>query len=663
MTKPAAKDRIHKLKQQFQAIDYAYFVLDKPIVSDAVRDSLKRELAELERQFPDLITPDSPTQRIGGKADAKFAKVRHSVPKYSLEDVFSWPEVLAFDERVKKVLNLASTQDISYSLELKIDGLNISCHYKQGIFERAVTRGDGLLGEDVTHTVKTIQSIPLKLTQPVDIEVGGEIFMPLKSFVELNREARKAKAPLFANPRNAAAGSVRQLDPSVAAKRDLRAFFYSISAGQPASIQTQFELLQYLQKLGFPVEHHFKETASIQGVKKFFDHISVERHKLPFAIDGIVAKVNDLTYQQKLGRTAKTVRWASAYKFAAEEATTIVEDIQVQVGRTGTLTPVAHLKPVTVAGSTVSRATLHNQDEIKRLGIKIGDSVVIRKAGDVIPDIVKVLTKLRSGREKAFHMPRRCPVCNSPVERKPGEAAHRCSNPRCFAQNKEKLYHFVSRQAFNIAGLGPKIVDKLLAENLIKDAADIFTLTPGDLEPLAGFAEKSAANLFNSIKESRHISLSGFIYALGIRNVGEQTALDLANHFGSLAKIKQATQSQLESLPDIGPVVAESIYVWFQDQKNIQLIDKLLAAGIAFQKTPATSHKLTGQTFVLTGTLDSLSRDEAKQKIRSLGGNVSGSVSAHTDYLVAGDNPGSKYNQAQKLKVKVISEKQFLQIL
>jgi DNA ligase (NAD+) len=661
-SKSIAKKRIAKLKEQLWQTDYAYYILDKSIMSDAARDSLKDELEKLEKEFPEFITPDSPTQRIGGKALGKFEKIRHKLPKYSFDDVFSWPEVLEFDQRVKRFLNLPADKEIEYICELKIDGLNMTFIYQKGLLDKAVTRGDGLVGEDVTHTVRTIKSVPLKLKQALSLEVGGEVYMPIKSFNKLNKQNKKLKEAVFANPRNAAAGSVRQLDPKIAAERDLAAFFYQIYS-ENLALDTHAKAMDKLKELGFRVEKHCTRAKNIQAVKNFFEHIKSIRKKFGFEIDGIVIKVNDLELQKRLGRTAKNVRWACAYKFAAEQATTLVEDIQVQVGRTGVLTPVAHLRPVQVAGSTVSRATLHNQDEIKRLGIKIGDTVILQKAGDVIPDIVKVLTKMRSGKEKEFHFPAKCPVCGSKVIRRPGEAAHRCSNPHCFAQNKERLYHFVSREAFDIAGLGPKIIDQLLDESLIKDATDIFTLTQGDLEALERFAEKSAQNLINAINKARQINLDRFIYALGIRNVGEQTAIDLANHFGSLEKIKRASLEELEGVADIGPVVAKSIYDWFGNDKNANFIQKLLKNDIKIKKVSVQDRKLSAKVFVLTGTLESMTRDEAKEKIRSLGGNVSSSVSRATDYVVVGDDPGSKYDRAKKLGVKTINEKEFLELI
>ncbi len=653
-----AKKRIAKLKTQFEDIDYAYFVLDKPIVSDAVRDSLKKELTDLEKEYPEFITKDSPTQRIGGKALGKFDKIKHTNRKYSFSDVFTLEDVLGFDNRTKRFLKLPQEKDIQYTCELKIDGLNMTFVYTKGIFTKAITRGDGIYGEDVTHTVRTIRSVPLKLKKEVDIEVGGEIYMPVSGFNRLNKKSDDQK---FANPRNAAAGTIRQLDPKIAASRDLQAFFYSLD---DANLKTQFDVLSYLQTLGFRVEKHRHVVNKIEDVEKFYQDIQKTRERLDYEIDGVVIKVNDLDYQEKLGRTAKTVRWGCAYKFQAEEATTQVEDIQIQVGRTGVLTPVAHLRPTLVAGSTVSRATLHNEDEIKRLGIKIGDTVVIQKAGDVIPDIVKVLPKLRTGKETSYIMPTKCPICDSSVSRKPGESAHRCSNDNCFAKEQEVFYHFVSRKAFNIDGLGKKVIDQLLDKGLIKDASDIFTLTKGDLAPLERFAEKSADNLIQAINSSKAIPLSRFIYSLGIRNVGEQTAIDLSANFKTLEEIRNADLEELEQLSDIGPIVAKSIYQYFRNDKNLQIIHKLLDNGVKIEvASNQKDNKLDNMVFVLTGSLQGLTRDKAKEKIRNLGGNISSSVSKNTDYLVAGRDSGSKYDKAKKLGVKIIDEKEFLEMV
>ncbi len=679
MPKKQYTKRVSKLKKQLREIDYAYYVLDKPIVSDAVRDSLKAELEQLENAHTDLITADSPTQRIGGKALGKFKRVKHKIPKYSLEDVFLWDEVVEFDKKIKRFLKLDQTKKIAYTCEMKIDGLNISCIYKKGLFYQAITRGDGQVGEDVTHTVKTIASLPLKLRQAVDIEVGGEIFMPIDSFKKLNQYAKKNNQTQFANPRNAAAGTIRQLDPQVAANRDLHIYFYSISDPSPFNLglSSQFKLLQYLQHLGLPVERSFKVVDSADEIKGYFEKVAQQREKLNFEIDGVVAKVSSLARQQELGRTAKTVRWAVAYKFSAEQATTVVEDIQVQVGRTGALTPVAHLKSTKVAGSTVSRATLHNQNEINRLDVRVGDTVVIQKAGDVIPDIVKVLPKMRSGNEKKYYLPSNCPVCGSAIQKKSGEAVYRCSNPNCFAQNKEKLYHLVSRPAFNIDGLGPNIIDQLLDNALIKDAADIFNLKQGDLEPLEGFAEKSAQNLIQAIQDSKKIVLHRFVFSLGIRNVGQQTALDLAkflyhrqpnlNHKNFMASITAFKADDFEQVNDIGPVVAKSIYDYFQDKRHIDLIKKMFNSGVRLATTylssTAKQGKLSNQTFVLTGSLNHFTRQQAKEKIQQLGGYVAGQISNKTGYLVSGANPGSKYERAKQLGVNILDEKKFMDMV
>jgi len=679
MNKNEAKNRINKLKNSLRETDYAYYVLDKPIMGDAARDSLKDELEKLEKKFPEFITSDSPTQRVGGKALGKFKKVKHGVKKYSLDDVFSWSEVIEFDARVKRFLKLPETENIKYTCELKIDGLNITLHYNQGILDKAVTRGDGVVGEDVTHTVRTIKSVPLKLKKEANIEVGGEVYMPIASFEKLNKKQLTTNnSQKFANPRNAAAGTVRQLDPSVAAERDLRAFFYNLdSRDRSRPVRTQFELLEYLSELGLPVEEHYKKINKIEEAKGFFDSIEKLRKRLGFGIDGIVIKVNDMNWQERLGRTAKHVRWACAYKFAAEQATTKVLDISVQVGRTGKLTPVAILEPVVVAGSTVSRATLHNEDEIKRLGLKIGDTVIVQKAGDVIPDIVEVLTKLRTGHEKSFKMPDKCPICNSSVRRQAGEADHYCTNKKCFSVQKRGLYHFVSRHAFDIDGMGPKIIDSLLDAGLIKDAADIFTLKVGDLEPLERFAKKSAGNLVVAIDERREIELARLIYALGIRNVGEQTSillaqnvrnkkLEIRNKEDFIEVFKSLTVEELSKVNDIGRVVAQSIVDWFKDERNIDFVKRLFNNGV-FIKTQDTINnkqgKLSKKIFVLTGGLDSMSRDEAKDKVRKLGGSVTSSVSKNVDYVVAGNDPGSKYKKAQELGVKILNEEEFLRML
>ncbi|MFA6422049.1 MAG: NAD-dependent DNA ligase LigA [Candidatus Buchananbacteria bacterium] len=664
MTKQEAENRILKLKKQLAEIDYAYYVLDKPFVTDAVRDSLKDELEDLEKQFPEFITSDSPTQRVGGKALGKFGKYKHKIPKYSLDDIFNLEDVEDFDKRVKKFLNLSLDKDIEYICELKIDGLNMSLIYEKGFLVRAVTRGDGFVGEVVTHTIKTIGSVPLKLKKDINIEVGGEVYMPKKSFEKINKEQIEKSAQIFANPRNAAAGTIRQLDPQIAANRDLDSFIYSDFTYQNFGFKTQGDILDNLKKLGFKVNSHYEKVANIKDAFKFFDYWEKNRHKLPYEIDGIVIKVNNLEYQERLGRTAKHVRWAAAYKFPAQQVTTIIEDISVQVGRTGALTPVAHLRPVALAGSIVKRATLHNQDEIDRLDVRIGDTVVLQKAGDIIPDIVETLPKLRTGKERKFKMPLQCPICGSDVIQKEGEVAYYCSNKKCFAIQKEELYHFVSRKAYDIVGLGPKILDLLQAEGLVKDAGDIFLLKEEDLLPLERFAEKSADNLVKAIDGAKKITLGKFIYALGIRHVGEEMALTLAEEFGSLDKIMKATVNELSNIEGIGPKVAQSIYEWFGNDLNKKFVQKLKDVGVTISKQEKKAEgKLKGMTFVLTGELENFSRDEAKEKIRELGGDVSSSVSSKTSYVVAGDSPGSKYKKAKELGIKIIDEKEFLDLL
>ncbi len=660
LTKIDAKQRIAKLKEQLWETDYAYYVEDKPIMSDAARDSLKDELEKLEKQWPEFITPDSPTQRIGGKALGKFAKIKHKVPKYSLDDVFSFAEVLEFNQRVKRFLNISDQEKVEYNVELKIDGLNMTFIYKKGILEKAVTRGDGVVGEDVTHTIRTVKTVPLRLKKPIDIEVGGEVYMPIKSFNKLNSLAKQGKSAEFANPRNAAAGTVRQLDPQVAATRDLQAFFYTIYDGwQPA---TQQEVLQYLQNLGFRVDKHFAKLTDISQAEKFFADIKKIRNRLAFEIDGIAIKVNRLDWQRQLGRTAKHVRWACAYKFAAQQATTKVRDIKIQVGRTGALTPVAILDPVSVSGSTVSRATLHNQDEINRLDVRIGDTVIIQKAGDVIPDIVKTLPKLRERNSSKFIFPKKCPVCYTPVTRKEGEVAYYCPNKKCYAKNIEGLIHFVSKPAFNIDGLGDKIIMQLVDQGLISNPADIWRLQFGDLSELEGFAKKKADNLLTAIIKAKKIALNKFIFALGIRHVGEETAIVLANHFRDFNKLQKASLNELQELDDIGPEVARSIVDWFNDKQNQKIFEDLLAVGIELVNPQRPSGKLAGQTFLFTGSLN-LERAVAKQLVRDKGGKVLSGVSKQLDYLVVGDKPGSKLKKAEELKIKILTEEQFLKLM
>jgi len=668
MDKFSAKKRLEKLKNQLREIDHAYYVLDQPMVSDAARDSLKDEVEKIEALFPELITSDSPTQRIGGEVLAGFQKVKHQIQKYSLDDVFSFEEIYEFDKKVKRFLNLSEKEKVEYSCELKIDGLNMSFHYQKGIFQKAVTRGDGIYGEDVSHAVKTIKSLPLKINQNIDLELGGEVYMPKKSFEKLNVWAKKNNKPLFANPRNAAAGSVRQLDPQIAAGRDLDIFCWAIYSG--VEVKTQIETLQKMAEFGFKVNANYEKFEDISGVVSFCEKWREKRNKLPYEIDGVAIKVNRLDWQRRLGRAAKYVRWACAYKFPAEQATTILENVQWQVGRTGALTPVAHLRPVRVAGSEVSRATLHNFDEIKRLGVKIGDTVVVQKAGDIIPEIVEPLTKMRNGDEKEIKEPKQCPICGADLKRKDDEVAIYCSNAKCFAQEREKIIHFVSKSGFNIVGLGEKIVDQLINEGLINNAADIFQLTVGDLQPLERFAEKSAVKLVEAIKKSKEVPLAKMIYALGIRYVGEETAGILADYLQAenltdfLNKLTKIKIDDLEQLDGIGQVAGQSFLNFFEDKDNFNLIKNLRDNGVVLQKpNKINKSALAGKIFVLTGSLTEFSRDEAKQILKNLGAKVSGSVSAKTNFVIAGDEAGTKLTKAKELGVKIIDENEFKKLL
>ncbi len=682
MTKNQAKKRIQKLKKEINHHRYLYHVLDRQKISDEALDSLKHELHQLEQKYPDLITPDSPTQRVGGKPLDKFKKVRHKQPMLSMEDVFDEQELRDWEQRIKKKLPGKKEQKhpFEYFTEMKIDGFAISLIYKQGIFSKGSTRGNGQLGEDVTQNLKTIESIPLKLKiygkMPNEkikknvqeligqgtIEVRGEVYMTKKVFERINNQREKEGKPLYANPRNTAAGSIRQLDPKLAAYRDLKFLAYDLTTdfGQTTHQQEH----QITKALGFKTDKG-KDCKNLKQVMDFFAEVKKKREKLPFQIDGVVVNVNDNRTFKRLGIAGKAPRGRIALKFPGKQATTMVEDIKVQIGRTGALTPVAILKPVQLGGTTISRATLHNQDEIDRLGVKIGDTVIIQRAGDVIPNVVRVLKRMRSGKEKKFHMPKKCPICGSKVIQPKGEAVHRCTNKQCGAIQKQKLYHFVSKKAFDIEGMGPKIVDQLMDEGLVSSPADIFELQEGDIIPLERFAKKSANNLINAIEKSKKISLFRFIYALGIRHVGEETAMDLAEHFNSLEKLKKANIEELLGIEDVGEVVARSIRDWFKSKPNLKLLDKLDKVGVNIIKprTKTNKKKLKEKTFVLTGELKNLTRDEAKQKIRQLGGNPSSSVSKNTDYLVAGKEPGSKYDQAKKLGVNIIKEREFLNML
>lgn len=686
MNKREAKARIEKLVQTINHYRYTYHVLDKSEISDQALDSLKKELFDLEEDFPEFVLPDSPTQRVAGKPLEKFAKYRHKNPMHSLNDAFTEQDMRDWFGRAKRFLNNEKMADIDFFCEPKLDGLAVELVYENGVFSAGATRGDGRVGEEVTGNLKTIDAIPLRL-RPfqeiiVDLEksnlgimadavrnsrlseviVRGEVVIAKNEFERINDEREKTGLPLFANPRNLAAGSIRQLDSKVTAARHLDSNCYSLVSdlGQ----KTHWQEHRFLEIAGFKTNNKFSRYCeNLKGVFEFREYWRKNRQKLPYEVDGIVVQINDNAIFNELGVAGKAPRGAIAYKFPLRDVTTVIEDIQVQVGRTGALTPVAILKPVEINGVTVSRATLHNEDEIKRLGIKIGDTVVVGRAGDVIPDVIKILPQLRTGKEKDFHMPQNCPVCGGKVGKKTGEAVWRCQNRECFAMRQKSLEHFVSRAAFNIEGLGAKIIEQLIDEGLIRDAADLFLLREGDLLPLERFAQKSAENLIKSIRSNKKISLPRFIYALGIRNVGEQTALALADYFGNLDKLDRASIETLRNIADVGPVVAESIFEWFQSEKNLNLLKKLFDAGIIIEFYERNRGKLGGITIVITGVLDSMSRQIAKDCARKLGASIGETVSRNTDYLVAGRNPGSKFAKARRLGVKILNEEEFLTLI
>ena len=666
------KDRYEKLIKAIEHHQYLYHVLDKPEITDEAYDSLMRELLDIEVKHPELVSPLSPSKRVGGAILKEFKKVKHEVRQWSFDDVFDFAELKKWDEKVRRMINKETSlkgEKVEYCLELKIDGLKVILTYKNGQFVEGATRGDGQVGENVTENLKTIKSIPFFLQKNIDIIVVGEAWMNKNELEKINKERKKNGEQLFANTRNAGAGSIRQLDPKITAKRKLDTFIYDVDkinvGDQP---KTQGEELELLKKLGFKTNPYYKIVESLDGVEKFYEEWTKKKDKLEYGLDGIVIKINSRLIQEKLGFTGKTPRWGVAYKFPAEQVTTVVEDIVLQVGRTGVLTPVAHLRPVRVAGSLVSRATLHNEDEIKRLDVRVGDTVVLQKAGDVIPDIVQVLTDLRTGKEKQYKFPEYVADCggDGKIERVPGQVAWRCVSKNSFAQKRRKFYHFVSKKAFDMDGCGPKIIDVLLDNNLISSFEDIFTLKKGDLLSLPRFAEKSVDNLLASVEKSRKIILPKFLVGLSISQVGEETAIDLAKHFGDINKLREATFEELQNLDGVGPIVAQALVDWFADKSNKKLLENLLKE-IEISKPvfslQSKNNKFFGKSFVITGTLETMSRDEAKDKIRALGGDVSESVSAKTLYLVAGENAGSKLDKAKKFGVKILDEQQFLSLI
>lgn len=682
MKKSEAKERIEKLKKEIAHHRYLYHVLDQQEISEAALDALKHELVELEKAFPEFLTKDSPTQRVAGVALDKFVKVQHQVRQWSFNDAFTEEDILAFDDRVKKFLSQkgVDVKDVDYSAELKIDGLHIVLTYQDGKLVMGATRGDGKVGEDVTHNVKTIESIPLVLRKPVSVIVEGEVFMSKTQFNKLNAKQKKESKPEFANPRNVAAGSMRQLDPSMAAERKLDCFLYDISQDESfTDLDTQIDELKKLQEIGFKINKTFKHCKNIQEVISFWKSWEKKRDKEDYWFDGIVVKVNNRDYQDLLGHTGKSPRWAIAFKFAAEQTTTVLEDITIQVGRTGALTPTAELRPVFLAGTTVKRASLHNIDQINRLDARIGDTVIIQKAGDIIPEVVEVIKNLRPKNAKKFQMPSNCPICHSEIQERDSGVAFYCTNKNCYAQRRRGVEHFVAKSALNIDGLGPQIIDKLFQAGLIKDSADLYHLSKEDLLGLDGFKEKSADNIINAIKDRCEVPLDKFITGLGIKYVGAGVSELLAEHYAhehwkngqtiaiaAFAKVAENAKAEhFVEIEGIGPKVAQSLVEYFDDEQNRTLLTKfaLTCLRLSIPVVVKSSSKLAGKSFVLTGTLPNISRDEASSMIKKAGGKVSGSVSSKTDYVVVGDNAGSKLEKAQKLGVSIINESQLKKLV
>ncbi len=669
-TASAAADRLAKLRAAIDQYRYEYHVLDRPSISEAALDSLKHELALIEAKYPQLITPDSPSQRVAGQPLSGFTKVRHRQRMMSLADVFSFAELQEWDARWRKLRPSGQTD---YLLDLKLDGLAISLRYHQGRLVQAATRGDGTIGEDVTANIRTIESVPLtlrttdlspttaKLVEPGDIEIRGEVVMLKKDFDALNRAQAKNGEPLYANPRNVAAGTIRQLDPRMTANRLM--VFYAWELVTDLGQATLAESYDLLKKFGLKTNPRARVCRTLKEVATAHTAILKEREQLPFWIDGAVVKLNSLRLYRDLGFVGKTPRGAVAWKFAAEQATTIVEDIVVQVGRTGALTPVAHLQPVQVAGTTVARATLHNADEIARLDVRVGDTVIIQKAGDIIPDVVQVLPPLRPRGAKPWIMPRVCPVCRERVVRKDGEVITYCPNSDCPARRRENLYHFVSKKALDITGLGPSTIDVLVEEDLIHAPGDIFRLSADRLIGLPLFAETKAGKLMAGIDAARAVTLPRLIYGLGIRHVGEQTAIDLANHFMTIERLADATAEEIARVANVGAVVASSVHEWLARRDNQRILKQLLSEITIERMKKTSGGRLAGQSFVVTGTLGSMSREEAHAKIRAAGGTVSSTVSKKTSGVVVGTAPGSKADQAKKLGVKTINETQFLKLI
>ena len=661
--------KIEKLREEINYHNYLYYVLDNPEISDQEYDRLFDQLVALEKKYPQFVTPDSPTQRVGAPPLTEFKTVRHGIPMLSLNKAVTQEEFLDFDRRVRE-LSGAGEKKIDYTAELKFDGLAVELVYTGGVFSQGSTRGDGYTGEDITLNLKTIKTIPLKLLSrkaeiPELLEVRGEVIMSKSEFDKLNQAREEKGEQLFANPRNAAAGSVRQLDSKITASRPLYMYAYGIGRVERAKLANHWESVRYLKDLGLNVNQYLKLCKSPDDVFEFYQEILKMRNDLDYEIDGIVIKVNDFKLQERIGELSRSPRWAIAWKFPAQQEQTKILDIRVNVGRTGAVTPVAILKPVRVGGVTVSRATLHNEDEMRKKDVLIGDTVVVQRAGDVIPEVVKVITSRRTGKEKKFQMPDRCPVCGSRVERPPGEAVHRCTGIACPAQIKEKMYHFVSKWAMDMDGLGFKLLEQMLDKRLIKDPADLYFLKKQDIMKMDRMGDKLAENILDAIEKSKNPDLPHLIYALGIRNVGEHLANVLASEFKSIDNLKTKSVEELTEVNEIGPIVAESIYNFFHDEKNLKVLDKLKKGGVVFPALKVKKKKtpLSGKTFVLTGGLESLNRDEAKKIIEGLGGRVSSSVSKKTDFVVVGIEPGSKLDKAKSLGIKTINENEFRKLI
>lgn len=661
LSREQAKKRIEELRSQITYHEKKYYIDNEPQISDYEFDQLMAELKRLEEAYPEFITPDSPTQRVGEKPVEGFPTIEHKRPMLSIENCYNEDEFREFDERIRKLL---PGEKIEYVAELKIDGLSMSIMYRDGHYQQAATRGDGFRGDDVTPQVKTIRSLPLSIPIKDEVEVRGEVYLPYESFKKINQEREKRGEPLFANPRNAAAGSIRLLDPKEVAGRKLDIFLYYIFInGQ--EMPSQWENLQQLKKLGFKTNPHSRLCRSLEEVIDYYREWTEKRDSLEYDVDGVVVKVNSTRQRELLGTTAKSPRWAIAYKFPARQVTTRIKDIIIQVGRTGALTPVAILEPVQIGGTTVSRCTLHNEEELKRKDIRVGDYVLLERSGDVIPHIVSVMKERRTGEEKPFKWPDRCPVCHSKLYKEEGEAISRCINPSCPARLRESIIHFASRRAMNIEGLGEAWVDQFLAKGLIKQIPDLYNLKYEQLVQLERMGPKSAKNLLDQIEESKKRELWRLIFALGIRHVGEKMAQSLARKFRDLERLATATEEELMTVEDVGPKVARSIVFFFKQPENQELIRRLKAAGLNFkeQEEQAGAKPLSGLTFVLTGTLSSMTREQAKEKIEKLGGSVASSVSKKTSYLVVGEEPGSKLEKARELGVKTLSEKEFLKLL